>query len=452
MAGVLPMRKGASAADRHLAHIAAKRFHGESVLLRLPEKRGRVRLHIVADRVVRLLPAEHAVASLELQHGGEFANVENMVSKLMRSDTLPAYGPDHEFNADGEETCVITHPDMFHAHGCNVYLAAAIRKEVDIPVACIGGQKGLPPLLHLPRIHRPQRQFVDYVTEKTNGGVDITVYWSSSLMDVSTAYTETLEGVSDITLASTGYMPEHFVVDNAINLFYHNSASYADNFDVMHEVYDTVDEWRAEYEGVTVLNFTNAVGASMAILSVKPIRSLDDLKGKTLRCTETSVFELMTELGANPVRMPLSEAYDSMSKGIIDGIVNVPTTFWQQKMGDIAGYMTELKFMAPMTIQSYISDSAMAKLSESQQQAIIDAAHQALELDTLDQLDSHLTQAYDYFKEANAEIITLGEQDLAGLDAAWETICLNKVAELTKQGYDGQGIYDTVREIVAKYE
>ena len=213
------------------------------------------------------------------------------------------------------------------------------------------------------------------MTEKTNGGVDITVYWSSSLMDVSTAYTETLEGV-------------------------------------------------------TVLNFTNAVGASMAIFSVKPIRSLDDLKGKILRCTETSVFELMAELGANPVRMPLSEAYDSMSKGIIDGIVNVPTTFWQQKMGD----------------------SAIAKLSESQQQAIIDAAHQALEPDTVDQLDSQLTQAYDYFKEANVEIITLGERDLAGLDAAWETICLNKVAELTKQGYDGQGIYDTVREIVAKYE
>lgn len=296
------------------------------------------------------------------------------------------------------------------------------------------------------------QQFVDYVTEATNGTVDITIYWSSSLMDVSTAFTETLEGVSDITLASTGYMPEHFVVDNAINLFYHNSASYADNFDMMHEVYETVDAWSAEYEGVTVLNFTNAVGASMAILSVKPIRSLDDLKGMTLRCTETSVFELMAELGANPVRMPLSEAYDSLSKGIIDGIVNVPTTFWQQKMGDIADYMTELEFMAPMTVQSYISDSAMAKLSPDQQLAIIDSARQALEADTIAQLDSQLADSYAYFEEADVEIITLDEESLAGLDAAWEAICLNKVQELNEQGYDGQGIYDTVREIVGKYE
>lgn len=128
----------------------------------------------------------------------------------------------------------------------------------------------------------------------------------------------------------------------------------------------------------------------MAILSVEPIRSLEDLKGKTLRCTETSIFELMEELGANPVRMALSEAYDALSKGIIDGIVNVPTTFWQQKMGDIAGYMTELEFMAPMTVQTYISDAAMARLSAEQQEIIIESAKQALETDTVSQLESQL--------------------------------------------------------------
>lgn len=207
-----------------------------------------------------------AVASLELQHGGKFSNVGNMVTKVMKS-SLPTYGPDHEFNADGEEilempeevilhicrkfgqgaaiakkcgynmlcihgghgwllhqflspsmnhrtdayggstenrarfalmvidavrkavgpgfpiefrmsgaefteggygidegiriarliapkvdllqvsagvhddpnTCGITHPDMFHPHGCNVWLAEAIKKEVNVPVACIGG-------------------------------------------------------------------------------------------------------------------------------------------------------------------------------------------------------------------------------------------------------------------------------------------------------------------------
>ena len=32
-----------------------------------------------------------------------------------------------------------THPSMFKEHGCNVYLAAEIKKHVSIPVATLGG-------------------------------------------------------------------------------------------------------------------------------------------------------------------------------------------------------------------------------------------------------------------------------------------------------------------------
>lgn len=38
-----------------------------------------------------------------------------------------------------EELFVRTHPSMFHEHGCNVYLAAEIKKAVKVPVSCVGG-------------------------------------------------------------------------------------------------------------------------------------------------------------------------------------------------------------------------------------------------------------------------------------------------------------------------
>ncbi len=38
-----------------------------------------------------------------------------------------------------EELFVRTHPSMFYEHGCNVYLAAEIKKHVKIPVSCVGG-------------------------------------------------------------------------------------------------------------------------------------------------------------------------------------------------------------------------------------------------------------------------------------------------------------------------
>ncbi len=33
----------------------------------------------------------------------------------------------------------VTHPSMFREHGCNVHLAAEIKKHVSVPVACVGG-------------------------------------------------------------------------------------------------------------------------------------------------------------------------------------------------------------------------------------------------------------------------------------------------------------------------
>jgi len=38
-----------------------------------------------------------------------------------------------------EKLFIRTHPCMFYEHGCNVYLAAAVKKAVKIPVSCVGG-------------------------------------------------------------------------------------------------------------------------------------------------------------------------------------------------------------------------------------------------------------------------------------------------------------------------
>ena len=50
----------------------------------------------------RAITRHGAVASMELSHGGKYANIANFVSKTTRTG-MPPYGPDHEFTADGVE-------------------------------------------------------------------------------------------------------------------------------------------------------------------------------------------------------------------------------------------------------------------------------------------------------------------------------------------------------------
>ena len=54
------------------------------------------------SNTARAIRQHGAVASLELSHGGKYANVANLCSKNTRTG-MPPYGPDHEFTADGTE-------------------------------------------------------------------------------------------------------------------------------------------------------------------------------------------------------------------------------------------------------------------------------------------------------------------------------------------------------------
>ncbi len=54
------------------------------------------------SNTARAIRQHGAIATLELSHGGKYANVANLCSKDTRTG-LPPYGPDHEFTADGAE-------------------------------------------------------------------------------------------------------------------------------------------------------------------------------------------------------------------------------------------------------------------------------------------------------------------------------------------------------------
>ena len=96
---------------------------------------------MVIDSVRRAVgprfPIEFRMSGAEFTKNGYDIDEGVAIAKLIapKVDLLQVSAGVH----DDEDTCGITHPDMFREHGCNVYLAAEIKKHVDVPVACIGG-------------------------------------------------------------------------------------------------------------------------------------------------------------------------------------------------------------------------------------------------------------------------------------------------------------------------
>ena len=66
-----------------------------------------------------------------------------------------------------------------------------------------------------------------------------------------------------------------------------------------------------------------------------------DLKGLKLRIQASKVLdEQMRVLGANPQVMAFSEVYQALQTGVVDGVENVPSNLYTQKMHEVQKHMT----------------------------------------------------------------------------------------------------------------
>lgn len=82
-------------------------------------------------------PIEYRMSGAEFIKGGYTIEEGIEMAKVLdgKVDIIHVSAGVHE----DAEVFVITHPSMFIEHGCNVFLAAEIKKHVDTPVATLGG-------------------------------------------------------------------------------------------------------------------------------------------------------------------------------------------------------------------------------------------------------------------------------------------------------------------------
>jgi 2,4-dienoyl-CoA reductase-like NADH-dependent reductase (Old Yellow Enzyme family)/thioredoxin reductase len=91
----------------------------------------------VRERVGKDFPIELRMGGSELAEGGYTIADAVKFARMVESkvDLLQVSAGAHYF----VDTLTVMHPSMFVPHGCNVYLAEAVKKAVSIPVVTLGG-------------------------------------------------------------------------------------------------------------------------------------------------------------------------------------------------------------------------------------------------------------------------------------------------------------------------
>ncbi len=149
----------------------------------------------------------------------------------------------------------------------------------------------------------------------------------------------------------------------------------------------------------------------------KPIRSLADYKGITLRTPLAQTMWILEQLGAKPVKIPGGEIYMALKLGTIDGaeFSNVSAD-WGMKFQEVTKFWSVPCWFQPSSLLGMMINMDAWKKLTPDLQILLEQAGKATVLWSNGYFNWHDIAATDNFKKKGITITSLPKEDLKKLE------------------------------------
>jgi TRAP-type C4-dicarboxylate transport system substrate-binding protein len=287
------------------------------------------------------------------------------------------------------------------------------------------------------------------VEEMSKGRLKIEIFPSMSMGGKpNELYGQAKDGAADIVYTIAGYTPGLFSRTEVFELpTIHTNSSLKtamvakENFDLIKDDFKDVKPLLIALAGPYQLDMVN-----------KRVTKFDDIKGLKLRSPSRTGAWYISELGAEPVGMPLPDVPQSLSKSAIDGAVLPMEVFPAFKFQQLTKYTTEIKggggFGGSVLLLLMNKDKFNSLPKDLQ--AILEESTGTELIEKFAQLaDKMEIVGKDLQVKSGGEIITLDEIETKKFDEAGEKVVQKWINEVTDKGIDGQKIVDAVRKSMA---
>jgi TRAP-type C4-dicarboxylate transport system substrate-binding protein len=181
--------------------------------------------------------------------------------------------------------------------------------------------------------------WADKVMQESNGRIKVEIYPSGTLAKPPAHYDAVKNRIADIAFVVQGYTANRFPLTQIIelpglvNTGVHGSC-------VLQSIYNE-GFLNKEYKDTKPL-FLFTHGQGHIHTNKALVKTPADLKGKRIRQPSAVVAKMIQELGGKPVGMPAPQAYQSMQRGVIDGITFPWEAMLVFRMNELAKYHTEV--------------------------------------------------------------------------------------------------------------
>jgi len=167
------------------------------------------------------------------------------------------------------------------------------------------------------------------VEKRTNGRVKISHFAGGTLTPPMQTYDSTVKGICDIGQALLAYAPGRLPLSEVLSLPLGATSGYQAT-KMANEYYKKFTP--KEFDDVKVMYLHCCDPGFFSTRKV--ISSIDDIKGLRFKTNAENVGAVLA-LGAAPVTMPITETYDALQKGLLEGIFLPVETLKGWRFGEV---------------------------------------------------------------------------------------------------------------------
>jgi len=292
---------------------------------------------------------------------------------------------------------------------------------------------------------RADIEWMKKVERDSNGRIGFRAYWSGALLSADMSMEEIRHGVADIGLITPIYARGGAHMLRTQSGFYGGVRSIGEQVAVYDCLAARFPQFARETEGLHILavqggNFPGVLTRS------RPVRSLADFKGLRLRAP-SEVVDVLRDLGADPVNMPMGEVYSALAKGVIDGVVAPADTIKSLHFSEIAKHFTAVKFSRGAYPARAMSDDAWRRLPPDLQQILV-RNKPSWEAALSRQLEAAEAEGVVFGRKNGVDFLALPPAEQARFDALYNKDAKIQAERLKQLGMDGTPVFETAQGLI----
>ncbi|HSW58881.1 MAG TPA: TRAP transporter substrate-binding protein [Dehalococcoidales bacterium] len=248
--------------------------------------------------------------------------------------------------------------------------------------------------------------WINEIKTRTNGAVEISYFPGGALTAGAKIYDGVVQGISHIGMSVASYTAGRFPGAELIDMPH----AYPSGWVATRVANDFYNMFKMPEFNETQVLYFHAHGPGVVFTTEKPVRKLEDMKGLVLRSTGVGA-KVATALGASGYAAAQGEAYELMSKGVIQGSLSPREVLKGWKQAEVVKYVTnnlDVGYTATMFV--VMNKTAWNSLPTNLQNIILEVSEKYA--------GYHGMVWTDYDKQAMDFFVTFPGREVINQDAA----------------------------------